>query len=267
MHFVVTCDSTISIDPVINQLKQQNIAYQLKQGDQYQELWVADMSMVPAIREYYLAYVKSQQSSLNLTNLKLVPVTAFILLVTLIVALMTQLGTEHNEWFLVAKMQYDPRDWFFYEGYLAIWHSLSPIFLHFSIEHLIFNFIGFWYLGNLIERALGKVFFTVLLLCLALAGNFSQLMMSGPLFGGLSGVVYGLIGFGFVYQMTIANLNLPKGLFYLAGIWLLFGVSNIFSAMGLFNMANAAHVGGLVAGLVMSIVYLLWKKLRVKNEY
>ncbi len=265
MPLAIICDPAIPIEPVIDELVRQKVAHELiKNGDQL-ELWVDDPALVSWVKQYYSAYCQSRQHRLSVANLKSVTITTTVLVVTLVVALITLLGGQQLEWFYIAKMQYYPRDWFFYGGAWAVWHAISPIFLHFSIEHLIFNGLMFWYLGRMVELATGRIFFAALLVVLALAGNMSQLLVSGPLFGGLSGVVYGLMGFACVYQLTVMNLSIPKGLFYLAGGWLLLGVSGIFSALGLFNVANAAHVGGLLSGLIMSGLYLAQVKVKSKR--
>jgi len=265
MPLAIICDPAIPIDPVMDELKRQNVACELIENGNQLELWVEDPALVGGVKKYYQGYCQSQQHSLSVDNLKSVPITTLVLVVTLLVALITQLGEQRLDWFLMAHMQYYPRDWFLYDGVQVVWHAISPIFLHFSAEHLIFNGLMFWYLGGLLERATGRVFFIALLLVLALAGNVSQLLVSGPLFGGLSGVVYGFMGFACVYQLGVMNLGVPKGLFYLAGGWLILGLSGVFSAMGLFNLANAAHVGGLLSGLVMSALYVAQAKVKSKK--
>ncbi len=267
MPLAIVFDPAFAIEPVIDELVRQNVAHSVVENDHQLELWVDDPALVPGIEQYYQAYCRSHQHALNIGNLKRVPVTTLVLCLTLLVALITQLGEHHIEWFLMAQMQYYPRDWYLYEGVQNIWRCITPIFLHFSIEHLIFNGLTFWYLGGLLERVTGRLYFIVLVLVLAVAGNVSQLLVSGPLFGGLSGVVYGFIGMAFIYQLKVINLGIPKGLFYLSIGWLVLGISGVFSAMGLFNVANAAHVGGLVSGLVMAVLYLAWLKVKVKNEY
>ena len=265
MPLAIICDPAIPITPVMDELARQNVACELIENGNQVELWVHDPALVDGVKKYYQGYCQSRQHSLSVSNLKSVPITTIVLAVTLMVALITRLGEQQLDWFLMAHMQYYPRDWFLYGGVGAVWHAISPIFLHFSAEHLIFNGLMFWYLGGLLERATGRVFFIAMLLVLALAGNVSQLLVSGPLFGGLSGVVYGFMSFACVYQMCVMNLGIAKGLFYLAGGWLILGVSGIFSAMGLFNLANAAHLGGLLSGLVMSGLYVAQAKVKSKK--
>jgi GlpG protein len=269
MPLAIILNPDVAIEPVIDELDRQNVAHHVVENGHQLELWVDDPALIHGVQQYYQAYCGSRQHALSLKNLKRVPVTTLILCITFLVALITQLGEQNREWFFMAQMQYDPRDWYLYEGLQNIWRSISPIFLHFSVEHLIFNSLTFWYLGGMLERITGRFFYTALVLVLAIVGNISQLLASGPLFGGLSGVVYGFIGIAFIYQLKVNDLGIPKGLFYVSIGWLLLGVSGVFSAIGLFNVANAAHVGGLLSGLVMAVLYLAWLKVRVKvkNEH
>src|SRR5690606_22582251 len=76
------------------------------------------------------------------------------------------------------------------------WRVVTPIFLHFGAMHIIFNALWLWEFGRRIEPALGSSIYAGLILLLAISSNLVQYGWEGPsLFGGLSGVVYGLVGF------------------------------------------------------------------------
>ena len=265
MPLAFVFDNPQALEKILSELDKQAIAYQVKENEATTELWVNDPNAASAVKKYCQGQFLNQQRTVNIKNLKTVPVTSALILISLLVALITQLGSHFIEWFLMAQMQYYPRDWFYYEGVGFAWHAISPIFLHFSIEHLIFNALSLWYLGSVLERCVGPVFYMGMVVLLGLLGNFAQLWVSGPLFGGLSGVVYGLMAFACVYQYLKQDLGIPKALFYVAAVWLLLGVSGVFSSIGLFNMANAAHVGGLLGGLILSLVYLAFEKIKPTN--
>ena len=62
--------------------------------------------------------------------------------------------------------------------------------------HLIFNCLWVYILGKEIEDFDGKWLFLILILITSASSNYAQYAFSGPsIFGGLSGVVYGLLGF------------------------------------------------------------------------
>ncbi len=266
MHLAFQCDGAINIEPFIQQLQQQGVACELRNVKGSDELWLEDASLIKPVTEFYGQYILRQQQTLSVKNLKGTPITAAILLFSTAVALITMLGSNFTEYFLIARMQFDPRAWFLYDGLALLWHSVAPIFLHFSIEHLIFNMLSFWYLGSSLERNLPRLYFISMLLLCALFSNYGQLYSSGPLFGGLSGVVYGFMGFAFIYQKFYQRLNIPNGLFYMAFIWLLLGFSNVLVSIGL-NMANTAHLVGMLCGLLNGFLFVIFMKNFKKGEF
>ena len=127
-----------------------------------------------------------------------------------------------------------------------IWRVITPIFLHFNLLHILFNMFWLHDLGNQIEAKKGWKFFVTFVVILALCSNFSQFLISGPNFGGMSGVVYGLFGYvwiksrldpgdGFQIDPTIAMIMFGFFAICFTGI---FG-----------GIANWAHAGGLIVGL------------------
>jgi GlpG protein len=255
MHLVFTCHKAVPIKPILTQLDKQNIVYEVVDDSDQVQLWVKEEELVGPVFDFYEQYLNQYQNRLSINNLKNTPITTAVLLVTFITAVITQLGQQWIDWFLIAKIQYYPRSWFFYDGAINIWRFISPIFLHFGIEHLIFNSLSFWYLGSMLERNTGRLFFLGLIVVLASISNVSQLISDGPLFGGLSGVVYGFIGFLFLYKKFIKDLNIPKGLPVFAVVWMLLGMTDILASIGFGSMANTAHLSGLLAGLATFAVY------------
>jgi GlpG protein len=126
------------------------------------------------------------------------------------------------------------------------WRLFTPIFLHFSPLHILFNMYWLHVLGSQIERLKGPKFFITFVLALALFSNLAQFFMSGPLFGGMSGVVYGLFGYVFIkckfdpgdgFYIDSFTANIMFGWFALC-------------FLGVFpSVANWAHAGGLLVGL------------------
>ncbi len=265
MHLAFQYDGAINIEPFYQQLQRQGVVYELRKSQKVHELWLEDKALIKPVAEFYERYLLAQQHTLSVKNLKDTPFTAGILLISAAVALITMLGAYFLEYFLIARLQLDPRAWFLYDGFALLWHSISPIFLHFSIEHFIFNMLSFWYLGSSLERNLPWFYFISMLTLCALCSNYGQLYSSGPLFGGLSGVVYGFMGFAFIYQKFYRSLNVPNGLFYMAFIWLLLGFSNVLASIGL-NMANIAHLIGMLCGLLNGILFIIFMKKFKKGE-
>lgn len=126
------------------------------------------------------------------------------------------------------------------------WRLLGPVLIHFSALHFIFNLLWWSMLGAQIERQMGTSFLIILFLVSALVSNLAQLIVAGPNFGGLSGVVYGLMGFVWIigWLRPQWGMQLPKAVVGFMLVWLLLGYADVLWV----NMANAAHTVGLLSG-------------------
>ena len=137
------------------------------------------------------------------------------------------------------------------------WRLLAPTFLHFSITHLAFNCLWIYILGSKIEAYDGKVVFILIFLITSIASNVGEYIWSGQyFFGGLSGAVYGLLGYCFIIELDSksSRYDLPDALYLFMFIWLLVGFTGILSIFGFGNIANAAHLIGMIIGFILGLV-------------
>ncbi|WJG09523.1 rhomboid family intramembrane serine protease GlpG [Aliiglaciecola sp. LCG003] len=138
------------------------------------------------------------------------------------------------------------------------WRLFTPAFIHFSELHIIFNLLWWWSLGRDIEKRFGTSTLVILFVVSALISNVGQLLVTGPDFGGLSGVVYAIIGFvwwcGWLRPQW--GLGLPKMLVAFLLFWLVLGYADLLWV----QMANAAHTLGLVSGCALSLCYAHFTK-------
>ena len=127
---------------------------------------------------------------------------------------------------------------------------ITPAFIHFSMLHIVFNTLWWWQLGGEIEAKLGKGSLLHVFLLTALISNLGQFLVAGPNFGGLSGVVYGL--FGYVWWLgwlkPDIGLGLPKALIGFLLFWLALGFFDVLPV----DMANTAHLLGLITGCLLA---------------
>lgn len=137
-----------------------------------------------------------------------------------------------------------------------LWRLISPDFIHFSAMHLIFNALMLWILGGQLELRKGSAAFLWLFLFVSGMSNFAQLLSSHYLFGGLSGVVYGLFGYSWIWRKHDPAVFMPEAFWRFALVWLLVGFTPLTEWLGIGKMANAAHVSGLLAGMLWGILAL-----------
>ena len=143
------------------------------------------------------------------------------------------------------------------------WRLVTPMFIHFSPTHLIFNSLWIYILGREIEQLDGKIIFIFLILFTSVSSNYFQYSFSGPsLFGGLSGVVYGLLGYCFVSEtfLRINKFSFPPAIYIFMFVWLLIGFTGFLDLLGFGKIANFAHLGGLLSGILSGYIFSMYNK-------
>ena len=138
------------------------------------------------------------------------------------------------------------------------WRIITPIFIHFSFAHLAFNCLWIYILGEKIENTDGSLVFIILVTFSAILSNSLQYFWTeSSLFGGLSGVIYGLIGFCMIleFESSYDRYQLPPGLYMFMLVWLIMGFVGILDLFGFGSVANFAHLGGLISGVIFAMIY------------
>ena len=138
------------------------------------------------------------------------------------------------------------------------WRLITPIFIHFSFAHLAFNCLWIFILGEKIENTDGSLIFILLVIFSAILSNCLQYFWTETsLFGGLSGVIYGLIGFCMIveFDSQYDRYKLPPALYLFMIVWLLLGFAGILDLFGFGSVANFAHLGGLISGILFAMIY------------
>ena len=146
----------------------------------------------------------------------------------------------------------------FHEGSGQYWRFLTPAFLHFGWLHIAFNCLWLWELGTKTEQQIGSLNMALLFCTIALVSNTAQFVFGGPgLFGGMSGVVYGLLGFCWLGARIQPRWQFqpPQAVMVMMVGWLVFCMVGVVQVLGFGAIANAAHVGGLLAGGVLGAAF------------
>ena len=155
--------------------------------------------------------------------------------------------------------------WFVPADASALWQSpwriLTPTFVHYTLAHLLTNLYVWWYFGAKIESA-SRNELVVIFFVTAIVSNSAQWLVSGPLFGGLSGVTYGLLSYcwGLKYFKKNTALLLDKGLSILLLILLPVAASGVFG-----KFSNTAHFIGLACGFILAGSNVLYSHLNQRS--
>lgn len=136
-----------------------------------------------------------------------------------------------------------------------VWRLVTPIFLHFSPQHLIFNMLALRYFGGLIEMRRGRLRFLALVLVSAIASNVGECLIELQgrdvvAFGGMSGVGYALFGYLWMkgWSRPEEGLGVNQNTIIMMILWFLLCFTK---ALG--PIANAAHGVGLAVGMAFGL--------------
>ena len=123
------------------------------------------------------------------------PVTLTLIAASVAVTAATSLGGAERV--LAALLIAQPGHPFFADILAGqLWRLVTPMFVHFGVLHILFNMMWLWDLGGAIERLKGPRFLALFVAASGIASNVAQYGITGsPYFGGMSGVVYALLGY------------------------------------------------------------------------
>lgn len=265
-------------------LHSQGIAHRINEESGQQVIWVELDAHAALVQEALTSWSfekesESFQSSNSLVNpgaglrnllmeFLRAPISLSLISVCLIVALVSSLGAAPGR---VAILFYPLLD---SSGFTALLlsigglsdmlRSVSPMLLHFGELHLVFNMMWLWYFGRQLEAGHPSSLTLLLILFCSFVANTTQYLYSGfNNFGGMSGVVYGLVGYTWLVHMLMPRSNLLIN----TKMFTVFVIALI--AMEIFAgswIASAAHVGGLFAGLTMGAAVVVLYRFLLGRE-
>lgn len=212
------------------------------------------------------------------------PVTITLIVISLLVGLGTRLGSQREpliDWLSIAPYV-ERGGWIVWDGLAAIqqgqiWRLVTPIFLHFGPLHLLFNMFMMFQLGAFVELVRGHFRMALFVLVIAIPSNVAEYYLStslflkdpdfagiiafdrSPLFGGMSGVIYGLFGYIWMksrFEPGSGFFIHPNTVFILM-FWFVLGF-----VLRDLNIANMAHAGGLVTGMLLGYAPTFWRRTR-----
>jgi len=178
------------------------------------------------------------------------PLTFVMIVISVAVFFLSKFGTDDQrimglfmtDW---SSGQWDPRLPEIRHG--EVWRLLTPIFIHLSPLHILFNMLWLRDLGSMIEGRQSSLQLLLLTLVIGVCSNLAQCYTKGPVFGGMSGVVYGLLG----YIWIRGKFDPGSGLYlHPTTVWMMIVWFFACFTPLIPNVANAAHAAGLVMGMV-----------------
>ena len=198
------------------------------------------------------------------------PVTFVLIAISVVVFVRSKFGDDLRPVFGLFISVYDVRGvdgyqiWEAFLGRLAefkhalpeirqgqVWRLVTPMFVHMNIPHIFFNMLWLRDLGSMIEARQGSVLFLILALVFAAVSDMAQFLMHGPQFGGMSGVVYGLVG----YIWIRGKLDPGSGLYLHPSTVTMMIIWFFVCLVGFMGpVANTAHAAGMLMGMAWGAI-------------
>ena len=253
--------------PLTALLRSRGVPHRIYEEDGRQVLAVYDPQHVQPVSSLYRAWRNGEISIERAPGGPVVargshfqwqraPVTLLFGLCSIVLFLAFLLGAPQHllAWFTFTPFEVTAGQLSFLPMGEQYWRLITPVFLHFGWLHITFNTLWLWELGSKVERVTGSLNTLGLLLVIALVSNVSQYQFGGPgLFGGMSGVVYGLLGFSWVAPLVQPRWVIQPAkpiMLFMVG-WLFLCLFGVVESLGFGAIANAAHLGGLLSGAVL----------------
>lgn len=279
----------VDLSGFVNLLQRMHVPHRVSEEAGEQVLWVPD-AISEDVRSLYERFpagdpehqldIPATQANIQrpgfVEQLRHSPVTALILLLSMIVGAVTLLGENLDTMRWLTFLEFRVVGEYIHFTPLADslaagqwWRLVTPMLIHFGVLHLAMNGMWYWELGRRIESRQGSINLLGLTLLFSLVSNYAQYYYGGPsLFGGLSGVLYGLLGHCWIYQLLSPNpaYRLPRGVLVMMLVWLLLCMSGLISMIGFGEIANAAHVGGLLVGCLTGLLGGLYSRRRLSAQ-
>lgn len=126
----------------------------------------------------------------------------------------------------------------------------TAMFLHYGIAHLISNMLFLYVFGSGIEKYYGKLKLLIIYLGSGLMGNLLFCLVSEGIAAGASGAVFGLAGAVLGYSLRIKRAVDGKDTYFMV----MFLIISLCSGFLDIEVANSAHIGGFIFGLISGLL-------------
>jgi rhomboid protease GluP len=135
------------------------------------------------------------------------------------------------------------------------WRLLTNVFVHFGVLHIALNTWALYVSGRVAERLFGSARFVLLYLFAGIAGSMASLLWNPAVnSAGASGAIFGVFGGLLAFVLNPRNAVPQSVMVEHRNSTLLFAGYSLFYGFAHSGVDNAAHIGGLLAGLAMGFL-------------
>lgn len=134
------------------------------------------------------------------------------------------------------------------------WRFLTPVFLHIGLIHLLFNQYALSIIGTQVERLFGSGRFLAIYMLSGIGGSIASFAMSAAVAAGASGAIFGIIGTLAAFFVRNREILGDMGRQQLRSLLGLIAI-NLFLGASIPGIDNAGHMGGLVVGTILGLLF------------
>ncbi|MCY6370956.1 rhomboid family intramembrane serine protease [Clostridium ganghwense] len=127
---------------------------------------------------------------------------------------------------------------------------VTAMFLHGGLVHLVLNMYSLYALGPLVEKVYGKIKYIIIYFAAGIVSSIFSYLFSEGVSIGASGAIFGLLGAALVFAFKMRD-RIGKGM--VTNILSVIGI-NIFIGLTLPNIDNFGHLGGVIGGILVSLI-------------
>ncbi len=250
-------------------LWQHGVSHRVVEEGEWQRLYVSPEFNPAQVHELYEYWhgggdldqveIRSRKRAIRSVSWRSIPVTLSLIALSALFSLLIGFGSDLRQMALFSFTSFEvfgqQARWHTLAAMLAtgeLWRLITPVFMHFSLLHIMFNLLWVWVVGVRVEPEQGSLPFLGLVLFSGVLSNLAQFVVSGPMFGGMSGVVFALLSYAWLWDQSgmQPRIGLPPALMGFMLLWLVLGFTGVLQGVGLGAIANTAHLAGLLAGLL-----------------
>lgn len=138
-----------------------------------------------------------------------------------------------------------------------VWRLLTGGLMHINLFHLGLNAVVLFTIGREVERLTSSAMMALVLLASILGGSIASTLLLEQTSVGISGGIFGLIGFLAILRWR-ARTVLPKGLFFnIMVIVVLISADTLIDQLAGMKLIDfGGHFGGLLVGTVVGLLYV-----------
>jgi uncharacterized protein len=131
------------------------------------------------------------------------------------------------------------------------WLLITSTFLHDGAAHILGNMFALFVFGIILENLVGTKKFLAIYFAAGLVASLAATLFYDVSLGA-SGAIFGVLGAlaAMRPKMTVWTYGVPMPMVVAAGFWLALDIIGVFSPS---NVANAAHIAGLIFGAAIGI--------------